>query len=351
MDAKKIAEENRIFETVSGSRAYGTFTPTSDIDHRGLFIAPKEIRNSCFEKIEEYCEKNNDRTLYELKKFMSLIANANPNIIELLFIPENLWVHSTPAFHELHKHRDMFVTKKLRHTFSGYAFSQLKRMNNHHEWMKKSVEKPKLENFLTVISPETGLIRETKSDDELLKSLELYCCCEISSGVFNMFYDLKRENVGIIKEENFAPVSITKKEIDEHRYSFQGTMIFNKVGYKQQMDEYQNYTSWVTNRNKARSEFEQKYGYDTKHAMHLVRLLRMCKGALSTGTIEVVRSDAEELKEIRNGKMTYEEIIEYAEQMDSEIESLYQNCSLPHGCDSSKINDLYQRMIEIYDKG
>ena len=191
---------------------------------------------------------------------MSLIVNANPNIIELLFIPENLWVHSTPAFHELRKHRDMFITKKLRHTFSGYAFAQLKRMNNHHEWMTKPVEKPELKNFLTFIDPRTGLMVEFKNDCDLTKILDVYCCCEISSGVFNVFHDILEENVGIIKEENFAPVSITKKEIDEERYQFCGTLIFNKVGYKQQMDEYQNYTTWVKNRNKARSELEQRYG-------------------------------------------------------------------------------------------
>ncbi|AEZ66297.1 hypothetical protein phiTE_131 [Pectobacterium phage phiTE] len=39
----------------------------------------------------------------------------------------------------------------------------------------------------------------------------------------------------------------------------------------------------MKNRNAARHELEEKFGYDTKHAMHLVRLLRMSQEILETG--------------------------------------------------------------------
>ena len=69
---------------------------------------------------------------------------------------------------------------------------------------------------------------------------------------------------------------------------------------------------------------------DFKHAMHLVRLLRMGAEALETGVLNVKRPDAEELLAIRTGKWTYEEVVEYAEHMDNHVrEVLYKTTSLP----------------------
>lgn len=69
---------------------------------------------------------------------------------------------------------------------------------------------------------------------------------------------------------------------------------------------------------------------NTKHAMHLVRLLRMGAEALETGILNVKRPDAAELLAIRNGSWTYEELVQYAEDMDKHVrEVLYKNTQLP----------------------
>ena len=68
---------------------------------------------------------------------------------------------------------------------------------------------------------------------------------------------------------------------------------------------------------------------NSKHAMHLVRLLRTGVEALQTGEILVKRPDAEELLSIRNGAWTYEELVEYAEMMDNKIKTLYKTTDLP----------------------
>jgi hypothetical protein len=48
-----------------------------------------------------------------------------------------------------------------------------------------------------------------------------------------------------------------------------------------------------------RTELVDKFGYDTKHAMHLVRLIRMAKEILIEGVVHVYRDDREELMDIR----------------------------------------------------
>ena len=45
--------------------------------------------------------------------------------------------------------------------------------------------------------------------------------------------------------------------------------------YRGALREWQQYQEWTRSRNPARAELERRHGYDTKHAMHLIRLLRM----------------------------------------------------------------------------
>lgn len=69
---------------------------------------------------------------------------------------------------------------------------------------------------------------------------------------------------------------------------------------------------------------------NTKHAMHLVRLMRMGQEALEHGHILVKRPDAQELLDIRAGKWTYNELLEYATYMDHDIrENWYKKTALP----------------------
>ena len=63
--------------------------------------------------------------------------------------------------------------------------------------------------------------------------------------------------------------------------------------------------------------------------MHLVRLLRMGYEAVTEGVIRVKRPDAEELLSIRNGAWTYDQIVEYAEDMNSLVETAVDRSDLP----------------------
>lgn len=86
---------------------------------------------------------------------------------------------------------------------------------------------------------------------------------------------------------------------------------------------------------------------NTKHAMHLVRLLRMGAEALRDREIVVKRPDAEELLAIRNGAWTYEEIVDYAEVMDKEVREVwYKQTSLPKKPD---IKFAAQLLMEVQD--
>lgn len=104
-----------------------------------------------------------------------------------------------------------------------------------------------------------------------------------------------------------------------------GMLKFCKEEYNLAKDKHKQYWDWKKNRNETRGVLEEAHGYDTKHAMHLVRLLRMGIEALRDGELTVKRPDAEELLSIRNGAWTYEEVVAYAESMDKEVREVWYN--------------------------
>jgi hypothetical protein len=114
--------------------------------------------------------------------------------------------------------------------------------------------------------------------------------------------------------------------------------------------EWERYLHWKKSRNKARAPLEEKYGYDTKHASHLWRLLAMGEEILRTGKVNVDRTniDAEQLKAIRNGDKKYEEIEEYACKKDKELNAFYATSILPRSVDMEKINELCVKTVADY---
>jgi len=124
----KELEPGLLFFALTGSRAYGIHTKASDYDFRGIFInTPEEIYGLNIRDSQEY---EGDVILHSLKKFVKLAAGANPNILELLFLPKECIKFQHIMFQRIIDNRDLFLTRKAKHTYSGYAMSQLQR-NKH----------------------------------------------------------------------------------------------------------------------------------------------------------------------------------------------------------------------------
>lgn len=101
------------------------------------------------------------------------------------------------------------------------------------------------------------------------------------------------------------------------------------------------------NRNPVRHEIEKRLGYDSKNALHLVRLLTTCEDILRTGTFETYRPDRQFLLDIRNGAMTYDEVLKWAEDKNSELKTLAETSPLRKKPD---INFLEELQMEVVDR-
>jgi predicted nucleotidyltransferase len=178
-----------------------------------------------------------DIVIYEVKKFVSLLAKGNPNVLSLLWLPDKHIIKATDAGRLLLNSRDLFVGKHVYKSFTGYAYSQLKKMENH--------------------------------------------AC---------------------------------------------------MGY---MGE-------------KRKQLVQKFGYDTKNAAHLIRLLRMSIEFLVEGALEVERRDATQLLQIKNGEWTLPEVKKEAERLFALADDAYIKSTLPINPDTCMINDLLINIIEMH---
>jgi predicted nucleotidyltransferase len=226
-----------------GSHSHGTYIAPKaggidDIDIMGLVVPPKNyylgldnFQHLCT-WVDEY-----DITFYEAKKFMNLLLKNNPNVIGLLWLDETMYKIRTPLGQKLIDNREIFSSKQTYKSFTGYAYSQFRKM--------------------------------------------------------------------------------------EHM-AFEGYM-----GEK-------------------RKKLVEQFGYDTKNAAHLIRLLRMGMEFLSTGELNVMRHDSGQLIDIKLGKYKLETVKEMAEDLFKKTETAFLASKLPAQPDHKKANEL---LIELVEEG
>ena len=89
-----------------------------------------------------------------------------------------------------------------------------------------------------------------------------------------------------------------------------------------------------------RPEYECAYGYDTKAAMHCLRLLYECSELMLEGTITLPRPEKELLIEVRSGVWTLEKFREEAEFLRRQTEAEVAGSRLPDSVDSAEISKL-----------
>jgi uncharacterized protein len=297
-------EEYKIFECITGSRLYGTNTPDSDFDYRGVVIPPMNILLDPFMGFDQKDSgfEEEDRCLYALAKFMKLCTDSNPNLVEILFVPDSNILFKNEKWDNLISHRDLFLSKKAKFTFTGFGFSQLNDIKRHRQWfIDPPKEKPTRKMFSLTDSP--------KISGEGLQA--------VSNINFDYFNESFRDEI--------------KRELE----------------YRNAKQSWDNYISWFNNRNPKRKELEEKYGYDCKHAHHLFRLMTEGKELLLTGKITFPLPNKDELLEIKNGKYSYDEVIELAESFDKQMDMWYNESTLPHSADKKRLTDLYFKMIGI----
>ena len=283
MNFEKWANEHMIHKIIAGSQLYGTSTPESDVDIRGVCLMPLQALLG-LQNFEQYqlLNEEQDVEIYGLTKFVRLALDANPNILDILFAPKDRWMMQTEEWQQIYDNRKLFLSTRVRHTFSGYAHSQLKRLQTHREWlMHPSDHRPTPEEY------NCKLVTDSKGGQ-------------------------------------------TVEAVDPQ----------DKRKYGASCLRWEQYQNWLKNRNPERAKLEKQFGYDTKHACHLVRLLLKAKFILEVGDYNPALSEADRVTVlgVKEGNWTYECLIDWAQHSDEEVQNMLSD--LPHSPNRKVIEEI-----------
>lgn len=335
-----------IFLTKYGSHAYGTSTPESDLDLRGIAVAPEKYYLGCSKKFEQAISATPvDLCIYDIRKFLNLAADCNPSIIEILWVDESDVLFQTHAAEVLRANREMFLSQKAKHTFSGYAASQMKRIETHRRWILNPVVAPPVREDYDL--PERRLLSADQQGAALALIQQLIDSWELDLSDLD---DARR----IYIMEQLAKVIEERTSGDETRQAgrllgFGDNMLDyldREKRYAAAQRQWEQYNQWKKERNPVRAALEAKMGYDGKHASHLVRLMRLCREILEGKGVIVRRSDAKELLEIRNGAWTYAQLREFCDREDKDLNAVMRMSKLPKTPPRDKIDDLCVDLIQ-----
>ena len=217
---KKGVEGCTILKVVTGSHAYGFATAESDMDIRGICVPPKDYFLSIDKRFDQLEDSESDTVIYNIMKYFALAAANNPNILEIIFIdkPEHLLLQ-TKWSDIIRENRQLFLSMKAKHTFSGYGYAQLKRIKSHKKWLMNPPDhQPTREEF--------GL-----TNGEIIPNSQLGALNKVIES--NQIFDVNAMDI-VRRENEFRNATITWNQ----------------------------YQEWKRTRNVVRSELEAQYGYD-----------------------------------------------------------------------------------------
>jgi hypothetical protein len=346
-----------LFEAISGSRAYGTNKPTSDTDYRGVYLAPLH-QVMGFNYQDQVNDDTNDTVFYELKRFLDLVAKQNPNILEMLYMPEDCIITRHPLLDELFENRQKFLTKTCLQSFAGYAVSQIKKAKG----LNKKINNPQPVKRETPLDycyfmedgksvPARDFLKDRGYDQK-------YCGLVALNHMrftYAVYYDRTRHlndtinttiptsydpYKGIIQSEELSN-DVSLSAVPKHAHLL-GYMVFNRDAYEVHCRVYKEYQEWVLKRNPDRYQVTIENGndYDAKNMMHCIRLIRVAREIATDKIINVRRPDREELMFIRNGQAKYDELIAEADRAIAELDGLYAASDLPEHVDRHFMTEL-----------
>lgn len=289
-------EPHLVVLALMGSHSHGTYLPpeepdaVDDVDLMGFVVPPLEYHLGLprWEHWRLQAEEL-DVVLYSLDKAVRLLLKSNPNIVGLLWLRPEEYVHTHPSFGWLQGRRDIFSSQTAADAFAGYAFDQLKRM----------------EAFdLDRMAEYEALTRKIQARGPLAEVLEADA----------------HKLAHLAAQWLLAPETLQRFR-KLHREHFSGYM-----GAK-------------------RKAMVRRYQYDVKNAAHLIRLLRMGAEFLESGRLQVHRTaDADELKRIKRGGWTLDAVKAEAERLFTRVEEARARSPLPARPDEGAANALLIRM-------
>ena len=349
---------------IHGSEAYGLATDESDLDLKGAFIPSRDsllgFRDLPPEQLEFSPDPNtpgrllgpHDAAIYSLQKLCRLGAACNPNAVEMLFVEERHVVHLNAVGERIRALGPRFLSLRAHQTFGEYARGQLRRMEHHRRWLRDPPQAPPTRAAYGL--PEHGLVSPEQRDlaEQAVREVMDRWQLDLDGLLPHQAISLQARVTDFLADVASAVGYAGETATDDLRFvaaarqvGIDGDLLEalrRERRFKAAVREWSQFQEWQRTRNPRRAAMERAHGYDTKHATHLVRLMRTCRDLVVDGVMRVYRPDRDELLAIKRGAWGYEQLVEDVARHGAEADAAIREgrSPLPAAPDEAAINEL-----------
>lgn len=146
-----LVKSNSVYITRMGSYVYGASSADSDTDLYAVIVPPAHHILPALNKYIGFGPKppsfdtwqkadlestsatplpSLDVSAYNIVKYFQLVADANPNMVDSLFVPEKHWVYASNFWFDVYHNRHLFLSKAIFPRYYGYATSNTKKLQD-----------------------------------------------------------------------------------------------------------------------------------------------------------------------------------------------------------------------------
>ena len=361
-------QDQTIFICLTGSRAYGTNIEGSDLDVKGICCAPKSYSTGFLNNFEQLQGPFGeiDGCIFDVRKFTSLAVESNPSILEILWTDPHNWIFNSrkrtlnvsfgpsqgnfafpTCFEALYNARWDFLSQEAKHRYGGYAISQLRKLDLHRQYLlNPPKKKPEREDFNLPGHPQVPKDQRDALEALMLKEVESWQV-DFASVDYAHRIDLLNKlaaalaDMKLSADDQWAAAG-NKIGLDASAMEY----LKRERAFKNAVNEWAKYQEWAKNRNPARAATEEKWGYDTKFAMHTIRLARTGCEILEGKGVQVFRPDREELVAIRRGSLKYDDFGQMVKDLEVRAAELLATTKLPRQGDRVLADRICQSIVE-----
>ncbi len=293
-----------VVKMLFGSHVYGTNVPESDKDYKEVYIPDarsillqKASRNISRSTKEVVTEKNKasdiDIESFTYHGYLKLLLENQTVAIDMLFIPQEFYTICDPTWTYIVENKDKLLSRKVT-PFMGYCRRQANKYG-----IKGS--------RVNAVSKIVSLLEKFNPTDKLYVYLDS----------IRGFVDTTEHTKLVFPDNQVNPIL---------HLEVCGRRVPTTIKVKEALKVYD--LIWKEYGKRARQAANND-GIDWKALMHAVRVIEQTKELMLHKTITYPRPEADYLKLIRTGKVSFEEVQEVIETGIEEVEFLEATSNLP----------------------
>lgn len=317
-----------IVHMLFGSWVYGTNVETSDKDYKQVFIPPaREIILGQIKDAFNQTTKLNERTkntaddieteYFSLKKYMNLLLEGQTVSLDMLFTPDSFYImEPDPIWTAIQENKHLWLHSGIL-SFIGYARQQANKYGIRGSRVAASRAAVKLCDALRAGGyPEYTKLRDVWPYIEEFISLGLEHTAIVEESMKNA------------PDKKFRMLEVCNRKVQEGTTLKEAYKVFKHI-----FDEY----------GTRALQAENNEGVDWKATGHAIRITEQAKEILLTSKITFPRPNADYLKAVRLGQVSYKEVAAKIEQGMEELDIVQKQSIL------QKVPDFAAKDKFIYD--